>query len=271
MARVLFAITFAALMAACQSPSAPVAPQIGPDALPAPAPPSSPPLPSSPMSARFRVSGVVTDENGSPLAGKTVEVDYAPASPVFSIPPSFCPFAFGCWFVTKTDAAGRYDVVYDATRTSSGAAPGTAGFITAFGGGTHEINTQIVAFERTEQVQNFRLRPVRVIGVGGGAIVTVEPDSSLCTDLEDLFAFSYRCETVTVSVGAAGVLVVEARGQGGVEPRMFWATTGNYRDIVTRIGPGAVSVPVTAGSFQMLVGIPVGMPAQRVDVTTSLR
>ena len=86
MTRIFFFATLAALMAACQSPSAPVTAQTPPDAPAAPAPPSSPAPPSTPTSARYHVTGVVTDENSSPLADAYVEVFYTRADVLFSTP-----------------------------------------------------------------------------------------------------------------------------------------------------------------------------------------
>ena len=260
-------LAIALLCCACGStPAAPVPNQAPGSTVPPPDP--SPPV--TPGSVRYRVSGVVTDENGSPLADAHVEVEYnSPAGGVFSNPPSFC-FSIGCWFKVKTDAGGRYDVVFDAAPSTRIGQIGSAGDIAVRGGGWH--NYQILPWGRFEIVQNLKLKRLRTIGVGGGTTVTIDSDSSLCTDREDLFALGYRCEAVEVSVGAAGTLIVDARAEtGGVVPTMFWATTGNYTGPPARSGPGTLSIPVRSGSFLIMVGTPVGSGAQQFTVQTSLR
>ena len=147
---------------------------------------------------------------------------------------------------------------------------GIVGHITAFG--PESDNLQILPAAPATLVQNFRLRHARTINVGQQTTVNVEPDSSLCTDHEDLFVLTYRCETVAVSVGQSGTLIVEARATtGSVVPTMFWATTGNYNGPIVHSGPGALSIPVRSGSFRILVGTPVGSAAQQFTVQTSLR
>ncbi len=270
--RRLVAFLLAALACACQSPSAPQV-ATGSGTPTAPASPTSPaPPPSSPSATRFHVTGVVTDENGLPLPGARVEVGYnRPAGDVFSDPPSFCPTPLGCWFVVKTDAVGRYDVVFDAGPSTRIGQTGSAGNITALGGGWHDY--QILPWGQSEIVQNLRVKRLRSIGIGGGTTVTISPDSSLCTDLEDLFALSYRCETVEVSVGAVGTVVVEARAEsGGVVPTMFWATSGNYDGFPERSGPGTLTMRVRPGQVTILVGLPAGsFASERFNVSARWR
>ena len=261
--RVLFLITLAALMAACQSPSAPLTAQTPPEAPSAPAPPSTP------TSARFHVTGVVTDENGSPLADAYVETFYRRADVLFSSPSSTCPLAGQiCWFGTRTDASGRYEVVYDAKRYSGGLTD-SAGTITALNFASHYLNMQSVPFNRTQHVQNLRVRPLRRVAAGGSTTVTIEQDSSLCVDREDLYVYHSRCEAVSVSASQPGTLIVEARAVGGGNPTVYWYTSGSYIAPATRSGAGRVSFVMQPGSVTILVGVPLGSPAQTVDVTTS--
>ena len=128
---------------------------------------------------------------------------------------------------------------------------------------------QSVPLNRTEHVQNLRLRPVRRISAGDGTTVTIEQDSSLCADLEDLYAYHSRCEFISVSAPRPGTLVVEARAVGGGNPTVYWYTSGSYVAPATRSGAGRVSFVMQPGSVTILVGVPVGSPTQAVDVTTS--
>ena len=71
---------------------------------------------------------------------------------------------------------------------------------------------------------------------------------------------------------SAGTLVVDVRGAGGsIAPLLAGATSGNYAGQITRPGPSTVSIPVSGGTYRIFIGVPEGTPAQRVDVTTSVR
>ena len=72
------AVLIVALVSACNGPSTPT---------PTPPPPPGGP---SPTLVRYHVSGIVTDETGSPIAGAGVSVDYSRGGE-FSSPSSFCP------------------------------------------------------------------------------------------------------------------------------------------------------------------------------------
>jgi hypothetical protein len=214
----------------------------------------------------------VTDQAGSPISGVGVEVDY-PRAGGESSPPSHCPsVASFCWLTTLTNDRGDYAVEFE-----PGPWPGSSlwgggiGYIYSFHEG-YETNIQWVPTGTTTAVQNLRLRPVRRISAGGSIVISVEPDSSLCSDLEDWWVSNSRCEIVRIEA-TAGTLVVEARAAeaGGVVPLVFWATTGNYGGLITRPVPGTVSIPVRGGTYQIFVGIPDGMASQRFEVMTSLR
>jgi hypothetical protein len=101
--------------------------------------------------------------------------------------------------------------------------------------------------------------------------VSVEPASSLCTDLEDLWRMDSRCAILVIESGP-GMLTVEARSATGEPgPSLFWYTSGNYAGLITRPAPGTVAMPVRGGTYRILVAIPDGAPAQRFTVTTALR
>jgi hypothetical protein len=210
----------------------------------------------------------VTDQAGSPISGAVVEVDYGRGGGESS-PPSFCPPTFVpfCWLTTLTNDGGVYAVEFEA-----GPWPGHGiGYAYSWHDG-YETDIQWVPTGSTTAVQNFRLRPVRRISAGASTVVSVEPDSSLCSDLEDWWVLNSRCEVVRIEA-TAGTLVVEARAveAGGVVPLVFWATTGNYAGSITRPGPGTVSIPARGGTYQIFVGIPDGTASQRFDVLTLLR
>jgi hypothetical protein len=178
----------------------------------------------------------------------------------------------GCYLFTRTDPAGMYDVTFEPGPGPIFLASGAAGLIYAFLDG-FAANIQLLPLGSAEIVQNLRLRPERRITAGQSIALTVEPDSSLCSDLEDLFALSYRCEFVDVIAPVPGTLLVEIRAEpGGVIPTAFWATSGDYIAPIARSSdPSTLSFPMRAGRVQILAGIPVGIGPQRLTVSTSMK
>ena len=251
------------LIAGCGSTPTSPAPTPAPTPAPSPAP--------APTIARYHVTGRVTQENGSPLSSAAVEVDYARGGGAFSDPPAHC-HSLGCWLLTKTDPAGRYEVTFEPGPGPIFLASSAAGVIYGFMEGFAN-NVQLLPVGSAEIVQNLRLRPVRRIDVGQSIEVTVEPDSSLCSDLEDLYALSYRCEFVDVVAPTQGTLLVEIRsGAGGAVPTVFWTTSGNYIGPITR-SPDISTAPIQirGGTYGILAGIPAGSAPQRLTVHTSMK
>jgi len=221
---------------------------------------------------RYYLSGRVTDQAGSPISRVRVQVAYRKAGGESS-PPSTCPsIATFCWLETMTNDRGDYSAEFEPGRWPTPSLwGGGIGYVYSFDEG-HENNIQWVPTGTTKGVQNLRLRSVRTISAGASIAISVEPDSSVCSDLEGWWVSNSRCEVVRI-VAAAGTLVVEARAAdaGGVAPSIFWATSGNYAGLPTRQGPGVVSIPASGGTYFVFVGLPDGTPSQRVDVLTSLR
>jgi len=252
------------LTAACGSTPLPMSPAPTPSPSPAPTPV---PTPSAPTVTHL--TGRVTDEAGSPLSGVLLEVDYSSGGGP-SNPPSNCPsIATFCWFVVRTNPSGYYEAEFQLSPRPLGG--GVYGYIYSVDEG-YMTNVQSLPFS-SNVIQNLRLRRPRRIDVAESATVTVEPDSSLCSDLEDLFAFGYRCEYVTVVARSPGTLKVEMRADaGGVVPTVFWTTSGNYAGAIVRSSdPSTVSIPISGGVYNIMAGIPVGAPAQRVTVQTSMK
>jgi hypothetical protein len=239
----------------------------------APLPTSPTPIPSpTPVPAPSSVThltGRVTDETGSPLSGVLVEVDYSSAGGP-SNPLSHCPgIATFCWLVTRTNGGGYYEAEFELNQRPLGG--GVHGYIYSVFEG-YATNVQPLPFS-SNVVQNLRLRPTRRIDVGQSIEVTVEPDSSLCSDLEDLFALAYRCEFVDVVAPTPGTLLVEIRAAaGGVAPTVFWTTSGNYVGPITR-SPDISTAPIQirGGTYGILAGIPAGSGPQRLTVHTSMK
>ena len=253
----LVAVMIVALVSACNAPSTPT-------------PPASPPTPPSPTLLRYHVSGIVTDETGSPIAGARLQVNYSRGGE-FSSPSSFCPMADSCLLQTVTNDGGYYEVVFEPGPGPVFRANG-AGVISSWPAG-YEGNIQLLPRGAPDIVQNLRLRRGRTVSAGQSITVSIESESSLCSDLEDWWLLTRRCESFEILAGKAGTLTVDARPTeaGGIVPVPFFATSGEYTSRQDP-QPGTVSIGVLAGKrYRVFVGIPSGMAAQQYDVSTFLR
>jgi hypothetical protein len=244
---------------------------------PTPTSPTLPVPPTPPASGmRLQLSGRVLDQDGAPVSGALVEVDY-PAGGGASNPPSHCPGFGFCWLVTRTDSFGVYSVEFE-TRPwppgrICGAAPESScgsGFVYSFHDG-YEVDVQWVPTAASPSVRDLRLRPTRSIPAGASTVVRIDSESSLCTDLEDLWRMESRCAIVVIESGAGTLHVEASPAAGGTAPSIFWYTSGNYAGLITRTAPGAVSLPVRGGTYRILVAVPEGAPPQQFNVTTTLR
>jgi hypothetical protein len=256
-------ILLASLAPAC-SPSDEASPRPSPTSPTSPTPPIPPTPPVN--NGRLQMSGRVLDPNGTPLPGALVEVDYSSAGGASS-PPSNCPsIAQFCWLATRTNDRGEYSVEFE-PRPWSGRG---LGYVYSFTDG-YEVDVQWVPTTSSPAVRDMRLRATRGIPAGESIVVSVAATSSLCTDLEDLWALGSRCEIVVIESGP-GMLNVEARPTaGGPAPTIFWYTTGNYAGLITRPQPGTAAIPVRGGLYRVLIAVPEGAPSQQFNVTTTLR
>ncbi|HET9264195.1 MAG TPA: hypothetical protein VFO14_14180, partial [Vicinamibacterales bacterium] len=167
---------------------------------------------------------------------------------------SFCPSVGNfCWVSTQTNGNGEYVMEFQAGPLRDHA----IGYVYSFADG-YETNIQSVPLGSPTLVQNLQLRRIRTIRAGEATVVSVDSASSLCSDLEDLWALDNRCEVVHIEASHAGTLAVEASASAGGSfvPRVFWATTGDYGGIPVRVSPSTVSIPVRAGTYRIFVGIP---------------
>jgi hypothetical protein len=248
--------------AACgSSPTAPSS-TVSTSASPSPSPP--PTAPAAAAATSFRVTGVVTDETGTALSGLRLHFEFA-AGDFASVPELPC----NSYCTISTDATGGYELSFKALPSSFYGSPTVAGLIHTSRPG-YQTNVQLLPL-RADIVQHIRLRRSRVIQSGQSFTSVIESDSSMCTDMEDWFIWTHRCEQVEIAAQSTGTLVVDGREGtgGGALPYIFFQTTGNYTT-VQNVGTGIVSVGVRAGEkYTVLVGAPVHMPpAQRYEVKT---
>lgn len=204
-----------------------------------------------PAPVRYHLNGLVTTEGGAPIAGAGLWVEYASG------------FRY-----TQTNGRGEYELEFDA-RPLQNSPQGHVGYIYAFSD-VHEMNLQWVPLGGDRLVQNFVLRPRRIVAAGDAATVSVGLTSSRCKDLEDLHSMEHRCEILHVESPGAGTLDVELRAGGGVTPVLMWATSGDYTGPVRLRGQSSGSFAVHRGTIRIFVGIPDGS-TERIDVVTALQ
>jgi hypothetical protein len=217
----------------------------------------------------YQVSGNVTDESGSPIPQARVLINYL-GDGAFSSPAARCSFG-GCWLSASADSAGHYEASFE---PSSGPVFGAdaAALIESSHDG-YATNVQLLPRQPTEVVRDIRLRRRRTIAAGESVTVSIEQDSSLCSDQEDWFVLTSRCENVVVEVATSGTLTVEARlpDGGASDALVFFPTSGFYTGFQSTRS-GAASVGVAAGTrYLVYVGTPIGREPQRFEVLTSVR
>jgi hypothetical protein len=212
----------------------------------------------------------VSDQQGVPLAGALVEVGYrAAVDSGFSIPAARCTDG-ECWMALRTDAIGRYEATWDPDPGPVFYAVNLAGLVSVSVGG-FAPNIQLLPSGAVEIVQNLRMRPTRRIGVGESIAVTVESDSSLCTDLFDTFVMQKRCEFIDVVAPADGTLLVEIRADtGSVVPSVF-LKDGTSSAPIEYPNPSMALIPIRGGVHTVMAGVPVGLGPQRLTVSTSMK
>lgn len=187
------------------------------------------------------MSGVVTDEGGGPFWGATVGLSLNPGGPAS--------------LRTRTDGNGYYQFDFQTPPLPS------AIFATD---DDQSLNIQLLDWAGgTAVVKNLRLRPARTINAGQSIVISIEPDSSLCS-WEWGASGTAVCEWINVLYDTPGTLTVEARplDTGGPDPLVGAdnpgvSSTGSFRvDGGSRVG--------------INVAIPRGILPQRYEVTTSL-
>jgi hypothetical protein len=207
---------------------------------------------------RYHVSGIVTDDNGSPIANAEVAVE---------------DFRGRKHATTSTNAGGYYEMVFDAST------PGPPFHLIYAGGGEYEhYYVQALLSGTADIVKNLRLRRIRTFEAGQSIVISIDPDSSLAYDGEDSWAFDMVWERLHVRVADAGTLTIDARSkEGGIIPSLTVScilVTDNclFDWLKAPFGSGTGSLSVKANSlFELRVAIPSRTAPQRYEVATSLQ
>ncbi len=146
----VLAIATILLSAACGS--SPVTPQQTPAPSPSP----------TPTFSNYRLTGVVMDEGGSPIAGALIAFQSSTGRDI-----------------TRTDSAGAYTVENIPHTFGFAGLIGALGVVTASAPGYWENIQPAMAAGSAEVTRNLRLRRVIGINTGGSIVLTMDDNSSL--------------------------------------------------------------------------------------------
>ena len=181
-------------------------------------------VPIPPGALKFEVSGIVTDEVGTPVPGATVAIwdDYNILSP------------------TLTDASGRYKLSFTGTpgwnhypSLDPAGTKNSVGFAVVAAPGYEHYARHVIG-TTSELVEYIRLQAVKRITAGESAALTMTPDASVC--VVDVWpGRDLVCGQIRVVVPIDGMLTVEAiPTQAGADlPRLEWwcpQAGGAYRN-----------------------------------------
>ena len=211
----------------------------------------------------FHVSGIVTDENSSPVANGQVTLYYDD---------SFRKVT------TSTDAHGYYDLVFDTGATNYQGASGVVGLIFYEGGGEYEnYYVQAVPSGTADSVKNLHLRRVRTVNAGQSLAISIDSDSSLAYDGDDWMRTDWLWETFHVRAADVGILTIAVRAPaGGITPSlpifcMYDADNCRFSWVKQPLASGTASLNVQANSlFEIRLAIPATLAPQRYEIATSL-
>src|SRR5262245_15464991 len=159
---------------------------------PTPSPTAAPAEPAVP----FRVFGVVTNDDGAPVADALIALTYQPELTAIQT-------ASG-----RTGADGRYELQLTAQRPGNDSA-----VVRIFSSERYAPFEQFVrVVENTEK--DFRLKPIRILTAGQSTTVRVDSDSSVCSSV----GIGGLCEWIRIQPPAefTYTLDVKATGNGGV-------------------------------------------------------
>jgi hypothetical protein len=242
---------------------------------PSPGPPA--PVPSSPHPpAAFELTGLVTDENGKPLSGAKITVDFLASD----VPGTHYSETSGV-----ADERGVYRITFTAV---PGAMKGPVGtddavafaYVTAGclspapSSCAHEADYRYVLSTTQRATLDFHLRRITRITAGESTVVTIAPDDMICVNnVQDMHPWpsEFVCRTVRIVAPGDGIMHVEATPveAGAALPDLEVEAVGGraYERIAN-----PTSLPVAAGTEVMAnVELPWGsIGSQSFIVKTSM-
>jgi hypothetical protein len=199
----------------------------------------------------FVVTGVVTDDQGSPVGDAVVTMRHWLGG-VISAPS------------VQTDASGRYTIGFTANPWLIGTSGRGAAQAEIFDL-SYERYQRTVLATSSNLIENFRLHGIQRIAPGDSLVLNIAPDDAECST-DAIFGL---CRIVRVAAPADGNMTVEARSTqpAAEQPQVaVCCVFGNERD------GNPVTLPVTSGTeYQLQIGLSRGITtSQSVLLKTSL-
>jgi hypothetical protein len=169
------------------------APRRTPVAPSAPIAASTPVTPIPPATSTFHVTGVVTEDDGNPLAGASVTIQPF----VYSTPTSAIPSVS-----STTDRSGAYSMDFEANRTWLG----LVGHVQAESAGHDTTDYDILSGPVSQNAsRNLHVYRIRRITAGESTVLTVAPGDPICGDSDQ-----FVCRTVHIMPPTDGTMTIEA-------------------------------------------------------------
>jgi len=203
------------------------------------------PLPDGQV-IEYSVSGIVTYEDGRPAPDASVGV----ASGLEA----------NATYQTKTGSDGTYYL-----RFSQQSPPPSV--IHAYAGQDNSSNIRPLDWSAQNAiVKNLRLRAVRALTPGDSMMITIEPDSPLCS-WEYGSSMTMLCSWFTVASTTVGTLRVDVRpaDSGGILPMLGLDNLGTGATVSVQVSANLVN-----GRFWFNLAIPASAAPQRYEVTTTI-
>lgn len=199
----------------------------------------SPPVPQT----HLQVTGVVTDEHGAPIAGASVGLSHSVGGPAVQR--------------TSTDVAGQYQFSFQQVNPMP---------IAVYASTNTGLNIQLLEWTGTSAVRNLRVRASKTITAGESIVMSIEPDSSLCS-WEFGGSHDLVCEWFAIRLNGPATVVVRARSTdgGSIAPFVGGDNRGSSDTASIRIG---LAQEIHVG---INLAIPRSAAPQRYEVTTSLQ
>jgi hypothetical protein len=192
----------------------------------------------------FEVTGVVTDDQGVPVADAAVTMRYWLGG--FIKAPS-----------VLTEAPGGYTISFTSNPWMMGTSGRGAARAEIVAEGYEQYQRTVIA-RNPPLVENFRLRRIQRIAAGDSFVLAITPDDSEC--LNDLLG---PCRTLRVAAAFNGNLTVEAVPiqHSGQRPQLVaCCAAGNER------GGNPLTIPMGAGTelrLEVGLGLPRGAAASQ--------
>jgi hypothetical protein len=214
-----------------------------------PATPTGTPLASN--GEAFEVTGIVTDDQGAPVAGAVVTMSHWLGGMVYR--PS-----------VRTDASGGYTIAFTSNPWTMGTTRNRAAARAEIVADTYDWYWSSIVATSSHLVENFRLQRIKRVTAGDSIVLAVTPANGDCTGWQ-----LPPCGRLRVAAPADGNLTIEAvptQMPAGLPQIEVCCVSGN------EVGGNPVTLPVQAGSEMWVeVGQTRGVTAsESVIVKTSL-